>query len=83
VLPIHKVSFIVWLAFTGLHVLGHVTSLPPALTGEYGRRHGGDGRAGRQLALALALTAGVALAVLLLPHYGAWQHAVRFHHERH
>jgi hypothetical protein len=87
VLPIHKVSFIVWLAFTGVHVLGHVMSLPPALTGEYGRRAphlaGGSGRAGRQLALALALTAGVGLAVLLLPHYGPWQHAVRFHHERH
>ena len=27
---IHKVSFIVWVAFTGLHVLGHLTGLPAA-----------------------------------------------------
>jgi hypothetical protein len=83
VLPIHKVSFIVWLAFTGVHVLGHLTGLPPALTSEYARRDGGTGRAGRQLALALALTAGVVLAVLLLPRYGAWQHAVGVHHDGH
>jgi hypothetical protein len=87
VLPIHKVSFIVWLAFTGLHILGHLTSLPSALAAEYGRGDlhlaRGPGRAGRQLALAGALVGGVALALVLVPHYGPWQHAIRFHHHRH
>ena len=77
VLPIHKVSFIVWLAFTGVHVLGHVLSLPPALSSEYGRGERAPGWAGRQAALALALAAGVVLAALLIPHFAAWQH--RFH----
>ncbi len=87
VLPIHKVSFIVWLAFTGLHILGHLTSLPSALAAEYGRADlhlaRGPGRAGRQLALAGALVGGIALALVLVPHYGPWQHAVRFHHHHH
>ena len=88
VLPIHKVSFIVWLAFTGLHILGHLTSLPSALAAEYGRGDlhlaRGPGRAGRQLALAGALVGGIVLALVLVPHYGPWQHAVRFpHHHRH
>jgi hypothetical protein len=87
VLPIHKVSFIVWLAFTGLHILGHLTSLPSALAAEYGRGDlhlaRGPGRAGRQLALAGALVGGIALALVLVPHYGPWQHAIRFHHHRH
>jgi hypothetical protein len=83
VLPIHKVSFIVWLAFTGVHILGHLTSLPSVLAVEYGQRArfaGGQGRVGRQLALALALIAGIALALLLVPHFAPWQHDVGHHH---
>ncbi len=34
-LPIHKVSFIVWLAFTALHVLGHLLELPATLRADY------------------------------------------------
>jgi len=84
VLPLHKISFIVWAAFTGLHILGHVTALPPAAASEYGRRRSGpgrlDGRAGRALAIALSLAAGVALAMLLLPHFGPWENAMAHHH---
>ncbi len=32
-LPIHKVSFFVWLAFTGLHVLGHLPEVQRTLSG--------------------------------------------------
>ena len=32
-LPIHKVSFFVWLAFTGVHVLGHLPEVQRALSG--------------------------------------------------
>lgn len=81
VLPIHKVSFIVWGVFTGIHVLGHLTGLPAAAA-DYGRPAGGDGRFGRREALLLALAAGVALALLLAPHYAPWQHNFRLHAHR-
>ena len=84
VLPIHKVSFIVWLAFMGVHVLGHLTGLPTAAAdyGQHTGQPGGDGRFGRRLALLLALAAGVALALLLAPHYAPWQHNFHFHDHR-
>jgi hypothetical protein len=72
-LPIHKISFIVWLAFAGLHVLGHVLELPPTLSAEYGHGTRAPGWVFRQSALAFALVAGVALALLMEPHYAAWQ----------
>jgi hypothetical protein len=72
-LPIHKVSFIVWLAFTGVHVLGHVLRLPPTLSAEYGSGARAPGWAVRQAALGAALVAGIALAAAMVPHYAAWQ----------
>ncbi len=78
-LPIHKVSFFVWLALTGLHVLGHLLELPPLLRADYGRspEWSSDvtGRSGRVLALSAALVAGVVLAVLVIPDFAAWVHA--------
>lgn len=84
-LPIHKVSFFVWVAFMALHVLGHLTDLPQALRADYGRTRqlSGDvtGRAGRMLALAGALVAGAVLAVLVIPEFGPWLHSSGlFHH---
>ncbi len=32
-LPIHKASFVVWLAFTGVHVLGHLPEVQRTLSG--------------------------------------------------
>jgi hypothetical protein len=78
-LPVHKVSFIVWVAFTTLHVLGHLPSVPRALRDEYAHGRAG-GRPGRQLALLTALLAGLVLALLLVPHYGIWQHASALRH---
>jgi hypothetical protein len=82
VLPIHKVSFIVWVAFTSLHVLGHVLELPRAVAGEYGRTARVRGRAARLLALVVSLAAGAAIALLLGGHFGAWQHTQRDHQPR-
>jgi hypothetical protein len=83
-LPIHKVSFIVWSAFFVLHVLGHLLELPRALRGDYSpaARLTGDvtGRSGRVLSLAGVLVGGVVLAILLIPQFGPWLHASSFHH---
>jgi hypothetical protein len=77
--PIHKLSFFAWLAFTGLHVLGHLLDLPAPLRADYrtnadlsGRQPGRDGRV---LSLAGVLVAGLVLAVLVIPQFGPWLHA--------
>jgi len=84
-LPIHKVSFFIWVAFMALHVLAHLHSLRPALRADYGRPSTWSsdvtGRSGRHLALAGALTAGLVLAVLAIPEFGSWLHSSSlFHH---
>jgi hypothetical protein len=85
-LPIHKISFIVWAAFMALHVLAHVQSVPRALRADYGRSVAlGEelpGRNGRTLSLAGALLAGLVLALLVIPEFGPWLHssALLHHH---
>jgi len=83
-LPIHKDSFFVWVAFVAVHVLGHLPSIPAALRADYGAsaRLSSDvtGRAGRMLALAGALVAGVVLAVLVIPEFGPWVNHLPLHH---
>jgi hypothetical protein len=78
-LPIHKDSFIVWAAFTGVHLLGHLVELPGQLRADYGRSAtlSGDvtGRSGRVLALSGAMVAGAVLAILVIPEFGAWLHS--------
>jgi hypothetical protein len=89
VTPIHKVSFIAWLVFTGLHVLGHLSEMRAPLLADYGHeaRLSSDvtGRAGRTLALGGALVAGAVLAVLLIPEFATWMHwnALRHAHGDH
>jgi hypothetical protein len=86
-LPIHKDSFIVWVVFTGLHVLAYLPRIPEALRADYGRsaQLSSDvtGHTGRVLALAGALIAGVVLAVLVLPEFGGWLHDAGLFHHRH
>jgi hypothetical protein len=77
--PIHKLSFFAWLAFTGLHVLGHLLDLPAPLRADY-RANAGlsghePGRDGRALSLAGVLVAGLVLALLVIPQFGPWLHA--------
>lgn len=77
--PLHKASFIVWIAFTALHVLGHLPDLASAFLRRDAERMRyrpfAAGSAGRALSLASALVAGAVLAILLIPHFGAWIHA--------
>ena len=77
--PIHKLSFFAWLAFAGLHVLGHLPGLPATLRADY-QTHAGlpgyePGRDGRVLSLIGVLLAGLVLAVLVVPEFGPWLHA--------
>jgi hypothetical protein len=81
----HKVTFFIWLAAMAPHVLGHLAELARSL----GRRGGADstlegaavGRAGRAIALASALVAGVVLAIVLLPDFAVWTSSgVHLHH---
>jgi len=82
-LPVHKISFIVWAAFTALHLLAHLPELPRALRSDFG---GGErlgrypaGRSGRVLAIASALVLGAVLAIICIPQFPPWLHA-HFHH---
>jgi hypothetical protein len=75
----HKVSFIVWTAATAPHVLGHLVELPRSVHAvgrdERDRLGLGPGGAGRWIAVATALVAGLVVAVVLLPDFGAWTSA--------
>ena len=80
-LPLHKVSFIVWLAVTALHVLGHLAELPAALAADRRAERAwddhGSGRGARALLIAGALVGGLVIALLAESGFGAWSH---FHH---
>jgi hypothetical protein len=101
---LHKVSFIVWVAFTVLHVIGHLpemgrllgvrnelVNLPGVRTDLDPYVHGapfstgimrGPGATGRWLALVASVVVGVALALALTSHYGAWTgYHHLFHHQ--
>jgi hypothetical protein len=86
-LTLHKVSFIVWLVFAGMHVLGHVSAFLRTLAAT---RVNGEltatapGAAGRWVTLAGALVGGVVLATALIPQFAPWTaHSVFFHHHHH
>ena len=75
-LLLHKVTFVLWLGATGLHVLGHLAQMPQALRARSldgtGLSGGQAGQAGRFLALAGAIVAGLVLAIALIPDYSSW-----------
>jgi thiosulfate reductase cytochrome b subunit len=75
-LPIHKISFIVWAGFFAVHVLAHLPRVAVALRSDYGRAEPNvqrvPGRDGRGLALASAIVAGLVLALVTIPDFGAW-----------
>jgi hypothetical protein len=73
---IHKVSFILWIGFTALHVLGHLAGTGISLRPARSERDQLDGlprgQGGRWIALAGMLAAGLVLAILLIPQFTAW-----------
>jgi hypothetical protein len=72
-LPFHKASFIVWIAFTGVHVLGHVLELPRPVRADLGRDARLPGRSLRWMLLSVSLAAGTAMGMWALSYTGAWQ----------
>ena len=82
-LALHKVSFIVWIAFTAIHVLAHLPSI--AWTLRIGSRNASvpgvsAGGAGRWIVLAGALVGGLVLAIVLIPDFASWTASGAFPH---
>jgi hypothetical protein len=81
-LPIHKASFIIWVAFMAVHVLAHLPTMLSSLKADYvrparredsgGWPNDANGRAGRVLSLASALVLGLVLAILVIPDFAPW-----------
>ncbi len=92
-LLLHKVSFIVWVAFTALHVLGHLRELPRSLRATDHSELSGALRKdasftgdvlGRRLAVAGSVIAGVVIAVALIPQFAPWTaRSATGHHHHH
>ena len=90
-LLIHKASFIVWGALFAVHLLAHFPNLPRSLRAVRlgterpsldGLDHGGS--AGRWIALAGTLVAGLVLAIVLIPDFSPWTTAgALLHHHEH
>jgi hypothetical protein len=85
--PVHKISFIVWVAVTGIHVLLHLPSMFRTLGA--GRMHAerlgiSSGAAGRWITIGGGLVAGLVIALLLIPQFAPWTaHGVLAHHHHH
>jgi hypothetical protein len=73
-LGLHKASFVVWLGAFGVHVLVYILRVPHLVGADWGRSTTRPGTALRYGAIALALVAGVTLAVAALPAAGPWMH---------
>ncbi|MGH2850569.1 MAG: hypothetical protein ACRDLP_08140 [Solirubrobacteraceae bacterium] len=74
---LHKITFIVWVAVTALHVIGHLAELPSALIADHGQRgwdDHGSGRGARAVLLASAIAGGVILAIVTDSQFAAWTH---------
>jgi hypothetical protein len=79
------VTFILWLVVMSLHVLGHLPAVARALGIGRSRQErltaATPGGAGRWIAIAGALVAGLVLAIVLIPDFSAWTaHGVFVHH---
>ncbi len=81
---LHKVSFIVWVVFMALHVLGHLPAYARLMRTSDLRAAGlgtSPGAAGRGLVLASGVVVGGIIAVALIPAFGGWTaHTALLHH---
>jgi hypothetical protein len=74
ILGLHKASFVVWLGAFGIHVLAYALRLPGLVAAEWGRGNATSGAAVRYGVVALALVAGLIVAVAALPAAHPWLH---------
>ncbi len=79
--PIHKYSFMIWLAIWWGHVILHLPDLPKLWNARKHERERpwddlGSGRGGRVLSLAGATVLGIVLAIVTIPLYSAWSSAL-------
>jgi hypothetical protein len=72
-LEVHKVSFIVWLALFGVHVLAYAQRVLRALPAYWHSGEAVPGMGLRAILVAASVGAGAALTVSLLPAIDAWQ----------
>jgi hypothetical protein len=76
VLMLHKLAFIVWSGVFGVHFLAYLPRAARSLRGAWAtspsRRPRAPGRGIAALLVLTSLCAGVVLALVLLPHIGAW-----------
>jgi hypothetical protein len=85
---IHKVSFIVWVVFTSLHVLMHLPHMPASLRAVRRANPGlpgyQTGAGGRWVSIASAIVGGLVLAIVLIPDFATWTaHTALIHHHDH
>jgi len=79
VVGLHKASFIVWIAATGVHVLAHVRRVPGLVLADWRRRPVAPegtvpGTTWRGLLLAGTLVAGLVLALATVRYAQPWLH---------
>jgi hypothetical protein len=79
VVGLHKASFIVWIAATGVHVLAHVRRVPGLVVADWRRRpipseSSVSGGAWRRCLLAGTLVAGLVLALATVRYAHPWVH---------
>jgi hypothetical protein len=82
VLMLHKVAFIVWSGVFGVHFLAYVPRAAGSLRGAWAttpsHRSRAPGRGIIAVVVATSLCVGLALALVLLPHIGAWHRGYGF-----
>jgi hypothetical protein len=72
VVLLHKASFVIWIAVAGLHVLSHLPRVGKSVRAVRASHLAvAPGAAGRWAAVAVALVAGLALAIVLSAHFTA------------
>lgn len=77
VVTLHKASFVVWIAVTAVHVLGHVLHIPGLASADFrGPRPRRQGSFLRRTVVAAALVAGLVLAVVAVRYAAPWQAVV-------
>jgi hypothetical protein len=74
VLGLHKVSFVVWGIAFALHLLVYALRVPRLVAADWVRTRRTSGAAVRSGILALALVAGLTLALVVLPAASPWLH---------